>query len=570
MTKGIWGVMACAALVWAGAARATPTPQQQCDNARITAWKVYTSCVDTVVARDARGAFFDWFAAFWRCRHAYFKNWTRFQTNASLTGSPCIGSRFTDNGDGTVTDNLTSLVWEKKTTADITEYPTTPNAWPVGITAGPDGNLWFTGSLIGKMTTDGVLTAYSTPTGNSAPQGITVGPDGNLWFTEVDGNNIGKVTTAGVFTEYPLPTAYSWPQQITAGPDVNLWFTETGGPRCAPGVGRIGRITPAGTITEYIIPTWNSFPEGITAGPDGNLWFMEGDARNVGKVTTAGLVTEYPLPAPIIGTSGTTVMDNTGASGITAGPDGNLWFADSTANSIGKVTTTGVVTEYLTPMGSSGPSGITVGPDGNLWFTETRAGNIGKVTTAGVVTEYSIPTAHSWPVGITAGPDGNLWFAEGENYLIGKVAPGVTSGLHDVGNPYTWSTGSPYAGNGTAFTGFVATVNGGGGFAGANGWRLPTVAELQTLLLDFACTGAGGERKCRCVPNPSQETQCIDGTFGRTQSYLNCYYWSATSSVRNPVRAWAVYFGPEDEFMGTVFTYTKNAGSYVRAVRGGW
>ncbi len=33
-----------------------------------------------------------------------------------MTGSTCVANnRFTDNGDGTVTDALTGLAWEKKT-----------------------------------------------------------------------------------------------------------------------------------------------------------------------------------------------------------------------------------------------------------------------------------------------------------------------------------------------------------------------------------------------------------------------------------------------------------------------
>lgn len=39
---------------------------------------------------------------------------------------------------------------------------------------------------------------------------------------------------------------------------------------------RIGRITPSGTITELAIPA--GYPTGITTGPDGNIWFLENDA----------------------------------------------------------------------------------------------------------------------------------------------------------------------------------------------------------------------------------------------------------------------------------------------------
>ena len=37
-----------------------------------------------------------------------------------------------------------------------------------------------------------------SPHGNSGPAGITAGPDGALWFAEVVGNKIGRITTDGI------------------------------------------------------------------------------------------------------------------------------------------------------------------------------------------------------------------------------------------------------------------------------------------------------------------------------------------------------------------------------------
>jgi streptogramin lyase len=108
--------------------------------------------------------------------------------------------------------------------------------------------------------------------------------------------------------------------------------------------------------------------------------------------------------------------------GITAGPDGNLWFTEWNGNKIGKITPAGTITEYTIPTGGSYPVAITAGPDGNLWFTEQLGNNIGKITTSGTITEYAIPTGGSYPHGITAGPDGNLWFTEYYGNNIGKVS----------------------------------------------------------------------------------------------------------------------------------------------------
>jgi len=123
MTRATVTVAVCTQLLCAATAFAATTPQQNCDKARLTAWKLFQTCVENTVATRAGGASRDFQATFARCRHTYFKRWSTFQQSRSLLTSTCIGTRVTDNGDGTVTDNLSGLVWEKKTNADSTPNP---------------------------------------------------------------------------------------------------------------------------------------------------------------------------------------------------------------------------------------------------------------------------------------------------------------------------------------------------------------------------------------------------------------------------------------------------------------
>jgi virginiamycin B lyase len=105
------------------------------------------------------------------------------------------------------------------------------------ITAGSDGNLWFTvygDSKIGKITTAGAITEYASVA--SGPAGITSGP-GGLWFASQGSGSIAQTTLSGTITSYPLPSATSNPVGIVTGPDGNLWFTEYGG-------NKIGKIVP--------------------------------------------------------------------------------------------------------------------------------------------------------------------------------------------------------------------------------------------------------------------------------------------------------------------------------------
>src|SRR5262249_57683041 len=104
----------------------------------------------------------------------------------------------------------------------------------------------------------------------------------------------------------------------------------------------------------------------------------EAGAEGVGGTAAGGAVPQSPPPS--LGDP----------AEITAGPDGNLWFAEFGSSRIGRITPAGVITEFsagITP--NSGPAGITRGPDGNLWFTESGSSRIGRITPAGVVTEVA-------------------------------------------------------------------------------------------------------------------------------------------------------------------------------------
>jgi streptogramin lyase len=277
-------------------------------------------------------------------------------------------------------------------------------------TLGPDGNVWFTEQStdrVGSITPAGAITAFNIPTTNALAYGIASGPDGNVWFTERAGNKIAKVTTAGVFTEFAVPTSNALPYGITAGPDGNIWFTEGV-------VGKIGKVTTGGVFTEFPIPIANALPVKITAGADGNLWFVDEASDAIGRITTAGTITEFPIP-----TAGALPY------GITTGPDGNVWFTEEAGNNIGQITPSGVITEFAIPTANASPVHITVGPDGALWFTERDQSKTGRITTAGSTTEFPLPTSNVLPEGITTGSDGNLWLNE---YGGSQVGQSSTSG----------------------------------------------------------------------------------------------------------------------------------------------
>jgi virginiamycin B lyase len=252
------------------------------------------------------------------------------------------------------------------------------------------------------------FTEFATPTPSAAPFAITLGPDGAMWFSEATANKIGRVTTTGSTTEFGGLTG-TFPDGIVTGPDGNLWFVEFTGAQM------VGRMTPTGTLTEFPL---GGNPQGI-ASAAGFLWIPENTGNVIVQMNTSGaIVNTFALP-------GTRAPRH-----ITLGPDGALWFAESASPArIGRITTAGVITEFLIPTAGGSPFGITSGPDGNLWFTEANIPKIGRITTLGVVTEFSV---NGQPLLIAPGPDGALWFGEGSGNKVGRI---TTAGAYTEFTP---------------------------------------------------------------------------------------------------------------------------------------
>ena len=188
----------------------------------------------------------------------------------------------------------------------------------------------------------------------------------------------------------------------------------------------------AGTATPY---TFTEFPipmvaDIMVAGPDGAVWFASHDPyqNTIGRIAIDGAVTEFPIPTPV-GTRAA-VFHN-----VAVGPDGALWFGvdrnilppmrpsvlDPRTMSVGRITTAGAISEFPLPSAYKFLSGITAGPDGALWFTGVDDKTLGRITTTGELSEFPLPRKRRYPFAIAAGSDGAVWFTEKLLNNTGKI-----------------------------------------------------------------------------------------------------------------------------------------------------
>ena len=253
-----------------------------------------------------------------------------------------------------------------------------------------------------------VTRQFSVSPGQSTVFDLTGLPTGDVTMSEQAFTQACSAVTA-----MTAPTWIADPVMVTLQPGLpvnvtfNLHRVDAGGQATVD-----TNFPPADNqITEFATAGGNI---SITNGPDGALWFTDEQANNIGRISISGMVTEFPVPTV-----------NAFVSDFTQGPDGNLWFTEFVGNKIGRITTSGVVTEFTIPTANSQPVGITTGRDGAVWFSEGNQGanKIGRITVGGTITEFAVPTAGAEPFRMATGADNNVWFTEPAAGQIGRITP---------------------------------------------------------------------------------------------------------------------------------------------------
>jgi hypothetical protein len=187
------------------------------------------------------------------------------------------------------------------------------------------------------------------------------------------------------------------------------------------------------------------------------------------------------------------------------------------------------------------------------------------------------------PLSYTDNGDGTI--TDNNTKLMWEKKDQASGGLHNMGNRYPWaglcqdgvtlcgtsadcSAQTPttctatYGQTGLTIFGWVAQLNA-AKFAGYTDWRIPNIKELESIVdyqnLDPTVDAAF---------NTSCSPGCTVTTCSCTQSILDGFYWSATTTAGSPPYAWFVFFvsGGVGDAVKTVPS-ARPVNFYVRAVR---
>jgi hypothetical protein len=276
-----------------------------------------------------------------------------------------------------------------------------PPVQPANLYVGPDADLYVadgypsaydyipyfpTTSCCGAGPGVGGVMIYDSG-GTSSIYGMTADASAaNLWFTDIGDQNLGY---------FPIPcndcTSYEMPAGYTGGSDLRSRpLTAT---RAKTALRRITHPYIQRRVRD--IPTGSSAIStaiaGVVSGPDGYLYVADPGNHTIDQI------------------------------------DPNVWDGASGSGSP-CVSTACTYTAIALPQSGALPENLTVGPDGNVWFTDTT-GYVGFVSLSTCASsngcqavEYATGGA---PWGIIAGPDGNVWFTmstfDSNRNSIGKV-----------------------------------------------------------------------------------------------------------------------------------------------------
>jgi virginiamycin B lyase len=206
------------------------------------------------------------------------------------------------------------------------------------------------------------------------------------------------------FVEYAMTVATDIPTAVAPAPDGSVWFSID----FSDAVG----VVRAGKVERLAKGSRSSEPIGIAVDTQGKAWVTDAATVSVLGVSASGQMQPVKLGTPIAR-----------LGRMAAAPDGAVWFAESTTDSITRLFE-GQLKRHAIESSRGGPFGVAVAGDGTVWATLQGANSLLRIAPDGKMSEHEIPTPGVTPTDVAAGSDGSVWFLEFRNDRIGRFKQG--------------------------------------------------------------------------------------------------------------------------------------------------
>ncbi|MGZ6134916.1 MAG: virginiamycin B lyase family protein [Myxococcaceae bacterium] len=240
--------------------------------------------------------------------------------------------------------------------------------------AGPSLNPLPVGVLVGSRGSDKVLRydgagastgVFASDAALVRPVGITFGPDGNVYVAAGDTDHVLRFDPAtgapmGVFTS---GAAFQSPRNVNFGPDGAFYLADGILNQILRFDGATGKFDRV-----FITDPTLSGPTSFTFGPDGNVYVV--------SVFTNRVLQFDGTTGALIGPFATAGLNQ--PHDVSFGPDGNLYVTNSGSTVIQRFRSNdgAPMGPFVNDSGLSSPLGMAWGPDGNLYVANQGGSDV--------------------------------------------------------------------------------------------------------------------------------------------------------------------------------------------------